>query len=469
MKVYAILSVMFVAYLYLAVVSPGSIETGDTYQHYQISRYAIRHPRLLMDHWGRPLFTMLTVPFSQLGLIGMKLFNIIVALFGAYTTYQVAKLLGKPNPHMSVIFILFSVLYIEVILSGLTEPLFCLFLISAIYLHATGKTNWAATICSFSPFVREEGYILICAYATLLILKAKYSSLKYLILGLIIFNILGFIQSGQPAWLITSNTHIRWMFSEYYDQTPHKGPMHYIGSLPASIGTATTALIILGYIGIILEALRRKTRRNTILDEGIMVHSLVVVMLAFHTAIAMTNTFTSLGTLRYLLNTLPCMALIALDGYNLLMQALPRRKGTMAILAAIVTVLVIYNAVSQGRLPRGFDQEQQMFNKVYEWYVNTNQSANVIYDRSPYLDYLLDIDPYDPSVHRDIAVLLRNKPPPDSLIIWDSHHARIGAKMPLAIFNDSAQYRLIKRVDIGDSVWTMNKEKYEVYAFKSRN
>jgi hypothetical protein len=466
MKVTGILLLVLALYLYLAALSPGTIETGDTYLHYQISRYSLRHPELLLDMWGRPIFTLLTVPFSLFGLMGMRLFDIVAAVASAYVTYQTAKCLNKPNPEMSALFVLFSVLYIETVLSGLTEPLFNLVLISAIYLHVKGKTEWAAKVCSFSPFVREEGYILICAYATLLILKSRYSSLKYMIVGLIIFNSLGYLLTGQPAWLITSNTHSRWILKEYYDKTPHKGPMHYIGTLPENIGSATTAFMLIGFMAIIIEAAGRKTRRVTFLDESIMLHALVLVMLAFHTVIAMTNTFTSLGTIRYLVSTLPCMALIALDGYNIAFEALPRRKNAKTIFAAAVTLLVISGAFSQGRLPIRYSLEQQGFNKLYGWYASSNETGGPLYDRSPYLSYLIGLDPYDPDQSNNIRITLERRPPPGSIIVWDSQHAKLDEKVPLDWFNKSSDYELLTRLDIGDKVLTTSREKFEIYAFK---
>jgi hypothetical protein len=466
MKVWPILLFAFLIYFYLAISSPGSIETGDTFQHYNISRFSLKHHELLLNQWGKPLFTLLTVPFSQFGYLGMKVFNIIVALATAYMTFRVAIQLGKPNPHMAIFFVLFSVLYIQVALSGLTETLFTFVLISVIYLHILGRVEWAATLCSFSPFVRFDGYLLICAYATLLILQTRYSKLGYLIIGLAVFNSLGYLQSGDPAWLFTTNPHASFIFNEFYGKAVHKSITHYAWNMPGSIGDATTFLLVVGYIGIILEATGRKAPRRTFLDEGIMIHSFVIIMLGFYTVIAMGNLFTSIGMLRVMINVLPCMALIAQDGYNMVLTALARGKNTPTIIGTIVVLLVIFNAFSQGELPIEYAEEQQMFNKVYEWYKGSNETGAIVYDRSPYLAYLLGIDPYDPQVNNNIAVTYRKRPPPGSLIIWDSHHAKLDAKIPLELFNKSADYKLITRIDIGENVKTMNGDKYEVQIFK---
>ena len=55
--------------------STGILESGDGIQHYQIARYAWQHHELFLHSWGKPLFTLLSSPFAQLGIWGMTIFN----------------------------------------------------------------------------------------------------------------------------------------------------------------------------------------------------------------------------------------------------------------------------------------------------------------------------------------------------------------------------------------------------------
>jgi len=56
-------------------ISEGILESGDAISHYQLSRYSWKYPLHLLDHWGKPLFTLLSSPFAQLGFNGYLAFG----------------------------------------------------------------------------------------------------------------------------------------------------------------------------------------------------------------------------------------------------------------------------------------------------------------------------------------------------------------------------------------------------------
>src|ERR1700751_4484090 len=74
------LVVLFIYFSTLAYLSKGSHGGGDCYAHYKIAHYAFKYPRLFLDLWGKPVFTLLSSPFAQFGFIGIKIFNILCAL-----------------------------------------------------------------------------------------------------------------------------------------------------------------------------------------------------------------------------------------------------------------------------------------------------------------------------------------------------------------------------------------------------
>jgi hypothetical protein len=68
-------SILLLALVYTSTDGYGG---ADSFQHYMISCYSWKHPHLLLDHWGKPIFTLLSSPFSQVGYKGLLLFNVLI-------------------------------------------------------------------------------------------------------------------------------------------------------------------------------------------------------------------------------------------------------------------------------------------------------------------------------------------------------------------------------------------------------
>ena len=77
--------------IYCAFASESTYGGGDSWLHYQMARYAPKHPHLFLDQWGKPLYTTLASIPSQFGFIGIKIFNIGCALVTAFLAFRMAK------------------------------------------------------------------------------------------------------------------------------------------------------------------------------------------------------------------------------------------------------------------------------------------------------------------------------------------------------------------------------------------
>ncbi|NNK80780.1 MAG: hypothetical protein HKO93_04710, partial [Flavobacteriales bacterium] len=75
----------------VAFTSGGLLDTGDGIAHYQIARFSWSHPELFLHHWGKPLFTLLSSPFAQIGFNGMITFNLICAALTGYYLLKLSK------------------------------------------------------------------------------------------------------------------------------------------------------------------------------------------------------------------------------------------------------------------------------------------------------------------------------------------------------------------------------------------
>jgi hypothetical protein len=85
-----------ISFLFLSVVAFSTNTTGDSgdsVMHYLFSRYAPEHPHLFFHHWAKPVFVLLSSPFSQFGFKGIMMFNILCITLTMYFSYRIAEYL----------------------------------------------------------------------------------------------------------------------------------------------------------------------------------------------------------------------------------------------------------------------------------------------------------------------------------------------------------------------------------------
>ena len=176
--------------------------------HYLLARYVPQHPQNLLDHWGKPLFTLLASPFAQLGFTGAKIYNCLVGVLSAWFTYKTAERLGMKTALASIILLLFAPMYFLGLNSSLTEFTFSLVLIAGFYYITADRFYVAAIILSFLPFARTEGFILLPIIGLYFIWQKKYIQLLFLGLGLVVYSTIGaFYHYHDFFWVFTQNPY----------------------------------------------------------------------------------------------------------------------------------------------------------------------------------------------------------------------------------------------------------------------
>ncbi|MEP7169272.1 MAG: hypothetical protein ABI855_07860, partial [Bacteroidota bacterium] len=181
-----------VVLFYFCYNTQAPYDTGDGLTHYFISRYSWKHPGLFLDHWGKPFFTLLSSPFSQYGLIGMSVFQIICTLATSYSCFRIAKKLQLEFGWLLPVFIFFSPIYFAVINSGLTEIFFGTVLMFSIWMIFEKNFILAAVTASFLPFVRVEAYVTIPLIALILLNRRQFVALAFLPFGFLVYSLIGY-------------------------------------------------------------------------------------------------------------------------------------------------------------------------------------------------------------------------------------------------------------------------------------
>ena len=193
---------------------------ADSFTHYQISRYSWNYPDLLLDQWGKPVFTILFSPLAQLGFQAVIIGNMALIFVGAWMAFLIAKKLEFKRSHWIPFMVLFTPIVAGNAISGLTEMICALFLIGFILLALNEKFIWGSILLSFMPFARSEGFVIIAVVILFFVLTKRMKYLPYLLVGSVVFNFIGWAITGKPLWIFQSNPYMGSSYDDSYGSGP---------------------------------------------------------------------------------------------------------------------------------------------------------------------------------------------------------------------------------------------------------
>ena len=475
---WSILVALFIYACIVLLLSTGTFDSGDGVSHYLISRYSWHHHHLFIDDWGKPFFTMVSSPFAQFGIKGITFFNILCGLGASYLAYKIAEKLSIPFPYLAMIFTFSAPIYISVVNSGLTEPLFSLMLIGCIWLILNERYNLSAIVFSFLPFVRAEFIYVLPLFMFYYVLKRKYFANFLLPVGTIVISVIGFFYYKRLFWLITENP-----YSEANSQTYGnvKGTfLSYIGHYHDITGSALAILIVLGVLWFaggeyFKKTIIEKPNNTYYLEEVLLIFGCFVNILLGHTLVWAMGVFPTLGLLRYMAPLIPLAAIIALRGLQLI-NLIPDRfklSKTKAMIVIVFTLAVLYSPfVLWYKIPFKLGPEDVVIKKATDWLKQTPDGNKKMFYMAPYISICLNIDPYDTAKRADLWCLNPGNPelnmPNGSILIWDSHFGPNEGKIKLDTLLKNANLTLLRKFDPDERFPVIGGMDYGVWIFKRK-
>ncbi len=450
--------------------STGLIEAGDGVQHYQIARAALHHPILLLDHWGKPLFTLLAMPFAQLGAWGITLFNALCFVLTCRLADDLLKPHGTFFRGAFAPVLLLAPAYGSMVLAGMTEVLFALMAVAVLWAFATDRARTALVIASFMPYARPEAIAVLPFVALWTVWTGRWRLLPYLALGSVLYALIGTLVWGDPLWYIHRDP--------YYDASDtygHGGPFHFLHGLPEVFGSpflvvATLALLCLPWLWWQRPELRPRLLQLMVLA---MLPALAVVVL--HSVLWWKGWKGSLGLLRVLVTVVPLVALVALD----LLGTATNRIWTTALgrwtAASVAALLYLRFAVmaflAMRPVPVHADPYQAFLNTVGEALVKEKQKHQRVVFYHPYLAFRAELDPYDSTTAFHCRGL--NMTPTDpgiskgDLLVWDAHFSPNEGRTPLAPLLEHPSVQLVGAYVPVDGMDVLGGHPFEVLLFRN--
>ncbi len=225
------------------IFSTGMVDPGDGIAHFNISKYSWKYPKLLLDHWGKPLFTLLSSPFAQLGIKGIVVFNLLCALLTGRFVLRAGKSLGIEERWLILLCLFAAPVYFKMVIAGLTEILFAMLCAWAISLLLESRFKPAAIVLSLLPFARPEAYVVLPFLAGYILWK-DWKVLPWLLTGTVIYSVAGAIVFGDFLWLINNDPYAGAEIGAY----GFGNPLDFLKSTKDILGIPVTVLFALGLI-----------------------------------------------------------------------------------------------------------------------------------------------------------------------------------------------------------------------------
>ena len=231
--------VALIRYFYLSEVP---FDSGDGLAHFFIAQHVWQNPAELLNHWGKPLFTLFATPFAFFGYTAYIFFNVLIYCSTLYVAYLLSKKLKFQNALLLIypLALLTSLDYTGNILGGMTEVFFGFLVLLSCLLLIQKRLICFAILVSFLPFSRSEGQIMIPLALLILVYFKVWKAIPFLFFGFLIYALVGFFALGEFWWYFTENPYTG--ASQIYG---HGSWMHYINFWYVHLGVFGLALLIL--------------------------------------------------------------------------------------------------------------------------------------------------------------------------------------------------------------------------------
>jgi hypothetical protein len=444
-------------YVLLVLLANGVNGGADTFTHYQMSRYSWIHHDLLLNQWGKPVFTVLFSPFAQLGLQAIIWTNLALIFFEAFLVFKIAKKLDLNRAWLAPLLFLSCPVVFDNAVSSLTEIICALFLILFIHWSLRGKFFLGALILSFMPFARSEGFVILGVAAMFFFFTRRWKYIPILAFGSIAMNLLGYWYTGIPLWIFDSNPYVNTEITSYGSGSFFH---FFIWSIPV-FGIGFLFLLKSTWLNAhtLVNRLTIDWKSSSVSEDSknfILKHQVIfwIVLGSFwgyfmaHTVLWWQGMWASLGLLRVMFVVAAPMVLLALIELNKFIDKRPM-LGNWKFINVIVFVLcgtalgtntLILGAVGA---PVEYGIEEAVLNEMKGWMKSEGVTTEgCVFAGHSYVSLALDRDPFDYTKMNQLRSFKYAQK--GDLIVWDGHYGPNEENTPIAMMERDTTLMFLK-------------------------
>jgi hypothetical protein len=467
--VFGLLVLSLVYWIAISLLSEGNPMRAEAYQHYMFSHYSFQYPELLLHHWGKPVYTLLSSPFSQFGYEGAKIFSVLIGILTAYFTWRIAGIARLNYRPVVFLLVIFTPYYALLMISSMTETLFSFFLILSIFLYLDKRPVCAAILLSFIPFVRSEGYAVILAFILVMLLNKKWKAIPFLLTGTIIYSVIGGFYYDDFLWVFTQSPYNP-DGVEFYGTGEF---LFYFKSSKIIFGDLISILIVVGTLLFLIKYTRGLIKKSLAppftTDLLILVPGIFFGFFLMQSFLWYKGMMGVYGSFRFIVSIAPLGALMALYGLNLIPPKIFRPAWLQHIVLLLIGTLSIVITLNQNPFPYPLSPTQLVNKEVADYIINNKIDEHKIWYADVSYFYFLDHNPFSKTkseimgigrADHEFATL------PGDYIIWDQHFSPNELSLPLERLLNSGQFELIRGFHPAVPFLTFNNQNYRVMLFK---
>lgn len=462
---YLIIFLLALFPIYLAISSKGSEGGEDSIMHYLFARYAFQHPLNLLDHWGKPFYTLLASPFAQVSYLAARFFNVILSVGSAILVFEILKKYQIKNALLGFVFCLFAPVFFLASFSALTEPLFGFLLVFGWYLLINNRFFWAAFSWSFLLFTRSEAMIIFPSLILAFPIFRASKFIPFLFSAFIIYSTIGYFVFGDFWWYFSRNPYTG-AIDVYGKGNWYHYLAHYkqIFSTPFAFFTLAGCLLAPYYL---IKNWTKKEKLNW--ANFFIIPSILIAFFLVHSWMWYKGFGGSLGLIRVMTAIIPMAAIIATIAYEKIINNIPFPIITHLILPIIISIYVIKTPFVQNQLPIPQGWEEKEIERLAEFVNNNNliNDSNRVFYAAPTVALYLNIDPFDINKKGTLDDVRSNREHLKSgdLIVWDAHFGPNESRIPLDSLMQDSSLKLIKKITPENAFKTLNEFDYELNLF----
>jgi hypothetical protein len=438
---------------------------ADNYAHFNISRWAFRYPYLFLDHWGKPVFTLLTAPVARLGMTWVRIFNVIGGLITAWFIYKLALHFHLRFAWFAVFIAIFTPIYFVLMFSGMTEVLFSLFLVAPIYLFFKKKYLLSAVVISFIFLVRTEGLAFLLLFLMGFIIKKQYKCIPFLFVGFVLFSLIGWVYHFHDFWwLINKRPYATGGPSVY-----GSGDWYYfIVRMPRYYGYVVPFFLLAGSITLVVRWV--KNRLNLLSDDFF----LILLILGSFWGYFFIHSYlwwigeTSAGLYRVMGGVSPLAAFISV----FFIHSISIKNQGIKFVSGILIVFALFMVVSASAFYHrsvSHDLSAEILDRVTTWLKKPENIRHKMVVHNPYFAFSTGIDAWDTDA---IQYGFSNNDSPETglpdstLFVWDAHFSANEGGMPLDKIMGNKDFEVVTCFDPVVPFKVLGGNDYKIYVFR---
>lgn len=418
-------SVRWRGYLWLAVCAAVGVALTylfiDSYQqdggtHFIFSRWGWRHPDMFVGVWTRPLFTFIYGFPALISYHAAKLFTVLICVLTAWQTWRVARLYQLERNELVILFVLFQPAFFLMWADTMTEPIFALVFITALYLHLTGWVRLGAFVASLMLLARPEGFFLGAMWGFWMLFDSRVGSnlirrvpwTLLLASGAVIWVVAAWAISGDILF-IKHNWPSDWNAT---GATYGRGPVwDYLLRSPEMVGPLLLVPFFVGLVTSITGAGRRVWHCTVSVLTLFVIHSILRVF----------GIFGSAGYARYFVCVSPAIAIITLVGWNRIAGWIPMKPLRVGLAVAVLVVSGVLCFLYTDSA--AWNRDARAVDEMTAWWKQNELPVTRLVRSQAYQGIAIDRDPWEQPTFsyddREKNLQTLRELPHRTLVFWD--------------------------------------------------